>query len=100
MENNQFIILDTNLTEELIKEGYAREMISRIQQMRKSNDFEMMANINVYYECDEAFEAAIKQHAEYIKSETLAVSVIKSSEKVFETYQLNGHDVKLFIEQI
>lgn len=100
MENNVFIILDTNLSEELISEGYAREMISRIQQMRKANDFEMMANINVYYDCEEIFEEAIKTHEDYIKSETLAVSVVKDPSKASEAFNLNGHDVKLFIEQI
>ena len=100
MENNRFIILDTNLTDELISEGYAREMISRIQQMRKSNDFEMMANINVYYDCDAEFEAAVRAHEEYIMSETLAVSVAKDGVKANEAFNLNGHDVKLFIEQI
>ena len=75
MENNKFIILDTHLTDDLIEEGYARELISRIQQMRKSNDYEMMDQIQVYYQAPEAFKMAIEKHSEYIKSETLAVSV-------------------------
>jgi isoleucyl-tRNA synthetase len=100
MENNRFIILDTHLTDELISEGYAREMISRVQQMRKANDFEMMANIRIYYTCDEVFGAAVEAHKDYIMSETLAVSVEASDASDAEAFNLNGHDVKLFVEQV
>ena len=48
-ENNLFIVLDTNLTPELINEGFAREFISKIQQMRKAQDLEMMDKIKVYF---------------------------------------------------
>ena len=48
MENNIFAILDTNLSQELIDEGISREIISKIQQMRKQNNYEMMDNINIF----------------------------------------------------
>lgn len=100
MENNIFIILNTNLNDELIGEGYAREMISRIQQMRKSNDFEMMDNIKIYYRCDDEFEAGISSHKDYIMSETLGVEIVKDADKAYESHNLNGHDVDLFVERV
>jgi isoleucyl-tRNA synthetase len=100
MENNRFIILDTHLTDELITEGYAREMISRIQQMRKSNDFEMMDQIKIFYKAPEVFKAAVVKHADYIMSETLGVELSDAESKEYETHSLNGHDVMLYLERI
>ncbi|MBF4691646.1 isoleucine--tRNA ligase [Fusibacter ferrireducens] len=100
MENNVFIILNTNLNETLIGEGYAREMISRIQQMRKSNDYEMMDNIKIFYKCDAEFEQGISTHKDYIMSETLGTEIVKDAEKAYEMHQLNGHEVGLFLEKM
>lgn len=100
MDNNVFIILDTELNEDLILEGYAREMVSRVQQMRKNNDFEMMDQIKIFYQAPEAFQQAIEKFNEYIAEETLAITVEKSEDKPFESHQLNGHDVKIFVEKI
>ncbi|BEP29481.1 isoleucine--tRNA ligase [Helicovermis profundi] len=99
MENNIFIILDTTLSEELIQEGYARELISRVQQMRKANDYEMMDNINIYYNADSEFEEGINKFKDYIMKETLAKSLEKSTDKEFEKYNLNDHDVMVFVEK-
>lgn len=100
MENNVFVILDTTLNEELINEGFAREMISRIQQMRKNNGYEMMDNIKIFYNADEEFIKGIDAFKEYLKGETLAKSVEISDDKEFEEYVLNDHNVKIFIERI
>ncbi|MBM7560517.1 isoleucine--tRNA ligase [Fusibacter tunisiensis] len=99
MENNRFIILDTHLSDALIDEGYAREMISRIQQMRKANDYEMMDQIKIYYRAPEAFGKAVQKHADYILSETLGVDLIQDSDQSYETFNLNGHDVDLYLEK-
>ena len=100
LENNVFIILDTNLTEDLINEGYAREFISRIQQIRKDKDFDMMDQINVYYDTEEGFDNAIQLYEDYIMEETLGQSIKNEDRDDFETYELNGIDVKIYIEQI
>lgn len=100
MENNRFVILDTHLTQDLIEEGYAREMVSRIQQMRKSQDFEMMDTIRIYYQAPEAFEVAVIKHKDYILSETLGVELTANEDKAYETYTLNGHDVSLYVERL
>jgi isoleucyl-tRNA synthetase len=99
LENNLFVILDTTLSEALIHEGYAREMISRVQQMRKAADFQVLDEINVYYQCEEAFEKGVEAHKEYIMSETLTVALTKADDKPFEEFELNGCNVKLFVEK-
>jgi len=100
MENNLFIILDTTLTDELIAEGYARELISRVQQMRKAKDFDMMDNIRIYYNSDEEFENGILKFKDYIMKETLAKVLEKADDKEFEKYNLNDHDVLIYVEKI
>ena len=90
MENNVFAILDTTLDQDLIDEGLARELISKVQQMRKAENFEMMDNINIYLNCDEDVRAAVEKHMEYIKSETLAQN-LEFCDAEFDKYDLNGH---------
>jgi isoleucyl-tRNA synthetase len=90
MENNVFAILDTTLDQELIDEGLSRELISKVQQMRKAENFEMMDNINIYVNCDDAVKAAVDKHMDYIKSETLALALEYSAEE-YDKYDLNGH---------
>lgn len=99
-ENNLFIILDTNLTEELVNEGYARELISRVQQMRKQNDFEMMDNIVIYYESTDVVKQAIEANLEYIKDETLAVEVKAESCSEMIEENLNGEIAKIFVKKV
>lgn len=99
MENNIFIILDTVLNEELINEGYAREFISKIQQMRKSNDLQMMDNIIIKYKSDDIIEKALNQFEDYIKTETLAIRIEKTTEKL-EEVQLNDKSAEIKIEKV
>ena len=98
MENNIFTILDTTLTPELIDEGLARELISKVQQLRKQADYEMMDNIEIMVDADDAVKAAIEKHADYIKSETLAVELkYGACEK---SYDLNGHKTGISVERV
>lgn len=98
MENNVFVIIDTNLTQELIDEGLAREVISKIQQMRKQNDYEMMDNINIYVSADAEVMGAVSKHEEYIKSETLAKTLEEASN--LPEADINGHKTGLGIEKV
>ncbi|MEG2601138.1 MAG: isoleucine--tRNA ligase [Bacilli bacterium] len=90
MENNNFIILDTTLTDELIEEGIAREMISKIQNLRKLRDFNIVDRITIFYHGDEEVLKTIEKQMEFIKNETLATS-IEIKENLEETFDLNGH---------
>ena len=90
MENNLFIILDTTITPELLTEGLARELVSKVQQMRKQKDFQMMDTIRILINSDEEVLKAVAEHSAYIMKETLAVDIIKTEEEL-EQFDLNGH---------
>ncbi|KGK87180.1 isoleucyl-tRNA synthase [Desulfosporosinus sp. HMP52] len=90
--DNLFVILDTTLTKELINEGYAREYISKVQQMRKNNGYEMMDRIKIYFDGDEEIAEAVKLFEDYIKQETLADSIERIEDMGLERQSLNGHE--------
>ena len=98
-EGNNFIILNTTLTEELINEGIVREFISKVQQIRKTNDYEMMDNINIYYSHNDEFNKSIKNYIDFIKKETLAIDLIESNENYENTYDLNGIELGIRLEK-
>ncbi len=98
MENNIFTILDTTLTPELIDEGLARELISKVQQLRKQADYEMMDQIVITVDADDAVKAAVAKHADYIKSETLAVELKDGACE--NTYDLNGHKTGIQVARV
>ncbi len=100
MANNLFVILDTTLTQELIQEGFAREFISKVQQMRKNNGYDMMDNIRIYFNGDDEIALSIEKHEEYIKNETLAVAIEKVNQEGLEIQNLNEHDTGIKLEKI
>lgn len=91
VENNLFVILDTKLTDELVNEGYAREFISKVQQLRKSSNFEVLDNIVIDYCGDDEIAKAVEHFDEYIKSETLALEINRVDDKSLEEQNLNDH---------
>ena len=97
-EGNLFIILNTKLDDKLIEEGIARELVSKIQNLRKESDFNIIDRINLYYQSDELVEQSINDFEEFIKKETLAISIEKS-ENVDKELDLNGHNIKIKIER-
>ena len=96
MENNKFIILDTNLTDELLEEGLIREFISKVQQMRKTNDYEILDKINIYYD-NNMLDKPINNYLDYIKTETLANNIIKK--EIQDKTIINELEVGLYIEK-
>ena len=78
MENNNFVILNATLTDELVKEGIAREVVSKVQLMRKNNGLELTDRIVIKYSADELVCNAIEEFSDYIKHETLADELINS----------------------
>ena len=97
---NLFTIIDTNLTEELLNEGYAREFISKVQQMRKSNGYEMMDRIKIFYTSSLEIDKAVNEHEDFIKKETLADFIAVSQEDNMEVQNLNGIDTGMKLEKI
>ena len=98
MENNNFIILNTELSEELILEGIAREFVSKVQNLRKTKDYNVVDRINIYVKGDELFNKVLSSFDAYIKEETLAVN-IENKDNLEECYDLNGHNVYIEIDK-
>ena len=95
--NNNFIVIDTTLTEDLILEGIARELVSKVQNIRKEKDFDIADRINLYYSGD--IKDVLSKFDNYIKDETLALTVEEKDDLDAE-YDLNGRLVKLDVERI
>lgn len=91
---DMFVALDTALTPELIREGYARELVNKIQFSRKEQGFEIMDRITVEWIGDDEIRAALDAHGEFIQSETLCdeLSEAASTEGLVE-YDINGKQV-------
>lgn len=100
MENNLFVILDTELTPELISEGLVREFISKVQQLRKASDFDVLDNIKVSIEADDEVIDAIYNCLDFVKEEVLAVEINKDTLNDEVQIDLNGHEVKIKVERI
>lgn len=99
MENNNFIILNTTLTDDLINEGLARETISKIQQIRKSNNFDIVDRIKVYYEANGEYTNRINDYLDMIKDETLAIEFNKEN-NLKDEYDINDYKVKFKLERL
>ena len=94
------VVLDTNLTPELLEEGFVREIISKIQTMRKEADFEVTDHIKVTYEGSEKAEAVFEAHKEEIGSEVLATEVKKQTPAGYvKEWCINGEKVTLGVER-
>ncbi|OQX83532.1 isoleucine--tRNA ligase [candidate division KSB1 bacterium 4484_87] len=70
--------LDTHLTEELLSEGLARDLIRHIQELRKEADFEMNDRIHLFFSGSEKIKNAFEAHADYIKAETLSLDITEN----------------------
>ncbi|MGM9879279.1 MAG: isoleucine--tRNA ligase [Bacilli bacterium] len=99
MEDNKFIILNTTLTEDLIKEGFAREVVSKVQNLRKEKDFDIENRIKLYYNSEDYFEEVLKDYGDYIKDETLAIEIIKDN-SLTNKYNINDMEVYLDVERV
>ena len=100
-ENNGItVILDTTLTEELIKEGYVRELVSKIQQMRKDSGFDVVDHIKVSIECDDELSATVREYEKEIKEDVLANEIVFTLGADAKEWDVNGKDVKLCVEKL
>ncbi len=98
--NGITVVLDTNLTEELLEEGFVREIISKVQTMRKEAGFEVMDKIDITYEGTEKAEKVFAENAQTIGSETLAENVTKETAKGYtKEWKINGENVTLGVEK-
>lgn len=94
------VVLDTNLTEELLEEGFVREIISKVQTMRKEAGFEVMDQIEITYEGTKKAETIFAANADTIGDETLAQKVTKAAPAGYvKEWKINGEDVTLGVER-
>ncbi len=94
------VVLDTHISEELKREGYAREIISKLQNMRKDSSFEVVDKITVYMAGNALLEAIVQQYKEYIMSETLAVDIVFEAEGDYTEVNINGEKLQLAVARI
>ena len=89
-DTNNFIILNTELTNNLVMEGIAREFVSKVQNLRKTRDFDIADRITVYYNSDDIVTEAVVQFEDFIKNETLATDIVVKF-NLTDEFDLNGH---------
>ena len=95
------VVLDTYLTPELIEEGFVRELVSKIQTMRKEAGFEVMDKIRVYAKDNDKIVDIMKNHGDEIKSEVLAEDIVTGETKGYEKeWNINSEKVTMAVERI
>ena len=94
------VVIDTNLTPELIEEGNVREIISKIQTMRKDSGFEVMDKIKVAFTGNETVWAIAERNAAEIADETLAESVSEGTLEFSKEWNINGEKVTISVQKV
>ena len=95
------VVIETEITPELREEGYLREILSKVQNMRKDSGFEVMDNINLYVGENETLEAVVKKYEDVIKHDTLAKDVLYNVDgKEYVSTPINGENLNIFVEVV
>ena len=95
------VVLDTTITEELREEGYIREILSKVQNMRKDSGFEVLDRINLYVAGNEMLEEVIKKFAEQIQKDTLANNIFYNEERTnYTETSINGEKLNIDVEVV
>ncbi len=93
------IVLDTHITQELKEEGYVREILSKVQNMRKDKGFEVLDKINLYVCGNELLENVIRANSELIKHDTLALDIIYKKDRAdYTETNINGEILNIDVE--
>ena len=99
-DNSITVVLDTNLTPKLVEEGFVREIISKIQTMRKEAGFEVMNHINVFQDENEVIAGILKKYTDEIKGEVLADNIMLGQTGGYaKEWNINGEKVMLGVEK-
>ncbi len=106
-DNTVTVVLDTNLTPELIEEGFVRELTSKLQTMRKEAGFEVMDQIHVFYEADEKVAGIFAAHGDIIRKEVLALDLTAALPEndaadtgIYQKeWNINGEQVRLGVKK-
>lgn len=95
------VALDTELSETLISEGLARESINRIQNLRKTADFDVTDRIRIEYRASERLAQAMNVHAEWIRNETLALELHEAEQPtgVVQTFEIGSEMLVIGVQR-
>lgn len=96
---NNFVILNTVITKELENEGLARETISKVQQLRKTMNFDITDRINMYIDATEEYKENIKDYLDMIKDETLTINVYDKDD-IEDKVNINDYEVGFVLEKV
>ncbi len=103
-DNDYALLLNTGLDEDLKQEGYVRELIRRVQQLRKEAGFDVTDRIELYYTADEEIDSAVKNHADYLRKETLTQELTSGSlpeeADAFSEEGLNGKEARIALNRV
>ncbi len=95
------VVLDTTITEELREEGYVRELISKIQNMRKDKGFEVLDRITLYVNGNKTLQDIIEKNKPEIKKETLTIEIVYNAErKEYTECNINGEKINIDVTKI
>ena len=95
------VVLDTNITKELKEEGYVREVLSKVQNMRKEKGFEVLDRINLYVAGNSELEEVIRKNEELIKHDTLANKIVYHEDREqYITTNINGEKLDIDVEVV
>ena len=100
-DNSMTVVLDTNLTPELIEEGFVLELISKIQTMRKDAGFEVTDHIRVAFADNDKIEEIAQKHEKEIAGKVLADALgVKNELSIAKEWNVNGENVKISVERV
>jgi isoleucyl-tRNA synthetase len=97
--NGTIVVLDTELTEELILEGLAREFVRKVQSLRKDADFVITDHINVYYNGTDKIDKMFELYKDYVMGEVLGDKLVKDT-KLKDKYDLNDEEAYIKVEKV
>lgn len=102
-EGGTVVGIETHLTEPLIREGMAREVVRRIQTLRKDADFSLDDHIRTFYEASEYLASVVAEHAEYITAETLTDELVQAPPPrsvTSDQFDIDGESITIGVEQL
>ncbi|MEO6695379.1 MAG: DUF5915 domain-containing protein, partial [Ignavibacteria bacterium] len=100
--NGITVALDTKLDEGLKEEGIVREFINRVQNFRRSNEFDISDKVKIFFKTTENISNVLKKNMEYIKSETLSEKIVSANGQDFQYFNtdINGEQCDIFLQKI
>jgi len=102
-EGDVLVMLDTDITPELAAEGMAREIVRRLQMMRRSAGFEIADHIITYYQGDDYIKSVFTDSADYIRQETLSEQLVDGAPEegaYMESFKLEGHELSVGVKKL